>query len=137
MLDAEAVQLGDHQAAQVVLAPVGRGERADEQVERALEVALVQRPQRLLVLAELLQAQPGGEPLGLEAGQALDELRASSRRPSAYSSLASSVAASTRPGASSSARRSDSSSPASTSRSTSDGTRRSKNCSTCAGGSAP
>ena len=70
VVDAELVEHGDHDAAEVVLVAVGARDRVDEQVERALGVAGVERREgrrRGRRRPRLLEADAGGEAVGVEA----------------------------------------------------------------------
>jgi hypothetical protein len=59
VLDAEVVEHAHDHAADVVLAPVGVRQRLDQEVERALGLAVVQGLERLRQLGRLaLEADP-------------------------------------------------------------------------------
>jgi hypothetical protein len=141
VLDAELVEHGDDRLADVVLGPVGGGQRGDERVDRALELAGVQRGPGV-VEPELGRAvgEPDarGDALRLEVARcALDDGQRLGTVAAPRRIRASATAAVAFAGSSSSARRSEASSPDAVSSSASDGTSPSKKRSTTGGPCAP
>ena len=76
MLDPEAVEDGHEHAAHVVARVARRGQRIEQQLDSSLVLTGVQGGEGLteVGLAGLLELDPGGQALGLEAGDRADEL---------------------------------------------------------------